>query len=195
MTTSPLDLIVYDIEIVKCIPDYKKPNEAGLEYCGGWDDHANMGISVLCAYDTRAQAPRIFLQDNLPVFAKFIEGRTVAGFNNHGFDDKLLAANGITVGASYDLCAEMRVAVGEPRAFTRGITKGGRTLDNIAGINLNLQKTMSGSLAPVAWQRGQHGEVIDYCMRDVMLTVALIEKTPGLIDPVSGQHVTVQRPA
>lgn len=28
-----LDLIVYDIEILKCIPDRNLPNDALLEYC------------------------------------------------------------------------------------------------------------------------------------------------------------------
>jgi len=185
------DIVVYDIEIVKCIPDRKKPNDPTLEYCGGWNDREGMGISVLCAFDTREQMPRIFLADNLPEFAKLIEGRTVAGFNNQGFDDPLLAANGITVGDSYDLCYEMRAAVGEPREFKFGVTKGGRRLDDLANANLGVQKSMHGELAPVEWQRGNRGAVIDYCMRDVMLTWRLIEKLPSLIDPVTGKTVTL----
>ena len=192
MTTH--DIVVYDIEIVKCIPDRKKPNDPTLEYCGGWNDRSGMGISVLCAFDTREQMPRIFLADNLAEFGKLIEGRTVAGFNNQGFDDPLLAANGITVGDSYDLCYEMRAAVGEPRAFTFGVTKGGRRLDDLANANLGAQKSMHGDLAPVEWQRGNRGAVIDYCMRDVMLTWRLIEKLPSLIDPVTGKTVTLAMP-
>jgi hypothetical protein len=98
-----LDLIVYDIEILKCIPDRNRAKDPSLEYCAGWEDHANMGIAVLAAFDTREQMPRIFLSDNLKNFASLISGRTVAGFNNHGFDDKLLAVNGITVGQTWDL--------------------------------------------------------------------------------------------
>lgn len=154
-----------------------------------------MGISTLCAYDTRDGMPRIFLKDNLEQFATLIEGRTVAGFNNQGFDDLLLGTNGIRVGKSWDLCAEMRVAVGEPRGYTYGITKGGRSLDAIASTNLGVKKTMHGELAPAEWQRGKFGAVIDYCMRDVMLTLRLIEKCPALIDPVSRNTVQLALPA
>lgn len=189
------DLVVYDIEIVKCIPERSGVRQADLEYCEGWDDHANMGIAVLCAYDAREQMPRVFLADNLAGFAKLIDGRIVAGFNNISFDDRLLAANGITVGASYDLCREVRAAVGEPRAYTPGRTRGGRRLDDLARVNLGAQKSMHGELAPVEWQRGRPGGVIDYCLRDVMLTVALLRKLPLITDPVTMQPIAVNMPS
>jgi hypothetical protein len=190
---SQLDVVVYDIEIKKCIPDRGKQNDPSLEYCNGWGDHANMGISVLAAYDTRAGLPRVFCADNLDEFQKLIAGRTVAGFNNQGFDEKVLLAHGIHVTSSYDLCCEVRVACGEGRAYGKG-TRGGRTLDAIAAANLGVKKSMSGSLAPVAWQRKKHGEVIDYCLRDVMLTLALLERCPDLIDPVTGDLLEVKMP-
>lgn len=192
MTT--LDLVVYDIEIVRCIPDRKLANDPTLEYCAGWEDHAHMGIAVLCAFDTREQMPRIFLLDNLKEFAELIVGRCVAGFNNRGFDDKLLAANGVTVGDSYDLLCELRAACGEPRTYTYGVTVGGRTLDAIAVSNLGARKTMHGELAPVEWQRGNRGGVIDYCMRDVVLTLRLLERLPALVDPVTRRTVTLALP-
>ena len=75
-----LDLIVYDTEIVKCIPDRGgRKAHPDLDYCAGWDDYANMGISVLCAWDMREGMPRVFLGDNLVDFARLIEDRTVAG--------------------------------------------------------------------------------------------------------------------
>lgn len=188
--TMDHNCIVYDIEIARCIPDRGKPNAPDLSYCLGWDDHAGMGIAVLCAFDLLDGMPHVFLADNLDAFATLIDGRTVAGFNNRGFDDKLLAANDITVGASWDLLCALRLAVGEPETFTRGVTKGGRTLDALASVNLGVTKSMDGGLAPVEWQRGNRGAVIDYCLRDVMLTVALLRKLPTLIDPVT--RVTVQ---
>lgn len=40
-----MNALIYDIEIVKGIPDKKKTMLEGIEYCAGWEDHANMGIS------------------------------------------------------------------------------------------------------------------------------------------------------
>ena len=188
---SALDVIVYDIEIARCIPDRRAPREPGLDYCAGWDDHANMGIAVLCAYDLRADEPRIFLADNLAAFGELIDGRVVAGFNNRGFDDKLLAANGIRVGQSVDLLCAIRRAVGEPEVYTYGITRPGRTLEALSAANLGASKSLSGALAPVEWQRGRRGIVIDYCQRDVMLTVRLLRKLPTLIDPVTRTEILV----
>jgi hypothetical protein len=54
---------------------------------------------------------------------------------------------------------------------------------------------MHGDLAPVEWQRGNRGAVIDYCMRDVMLLWRLIEKLPELIDPVTGKTVSLELPS
>lgn len=187
-------MIVYDIEIEKCIPDRRAQPDPSLRYCAGWNDHANMGIAVLCAFDTRDEMPHVYCADNLGAFRELIDGQLVAGFNNRGFDDKLLAANGITVGRSWDLCYAMRKACGEPETFTPGVTKGGRRLDDICRANLPVTKSMHGELAPVEWQRGRIGGVIDYCMRDVMLTLTLIRKLPTLIDPVTGSTVQVEGP-
>jgi hypothetical protein len=192
-----LDIVVLDAEILRCIPDRNAPRDPALEYCDGWNDHANMGISVICAIDTRTYEPRIFLQDNLAELARLIDGRVVAGFNNIGFDHKLMEANGLPLSQHvehYDLCVEVRRAVAEPDFYTPGKTRGGRKLDDLARVNLGMQKPMSGALAPIAWQRGNYGEVIDYCMGDVQKTLALIEMTPNLLDPVTQTMMTVRRP-
>ena len=53
-------MLICDIEIVNAIPDRNKPNEPGIEYCAGWNDHANMGVSVIGAYDAvEDQVPRV----------------------------------------------------------------------------------------------------------------------------------------
>ena len=45
--------LIYDLEIVKAIPDRNKPNEPGIEYCAGWDDHANMLSLIHISEPTR----------------------------------------------------------------------------------------------------------------------------------------------
>ena len=37
-------------------------------------------------------------------------------------------------------------------------------------------KTSKGTHAPIMWQRGDHGQVIDYCLNDVWLTKKLIDQ-------------------
>lgn len=191
------DVIVYDVEIERCIPDKNVARDPTLSYCGGWDDHAGMGISLIAAWDLRdgpLGMPRVFLRDNLDAFGTLIAGRIVAGFNTNSFDDRLCAANGITV-KSYDLLAELRAACGEPRHYVYGKTSKGRTLDDVARVNLGgMQKSGHGAHAPVEWQRGKYGNVIDYGLRDVALEVALVLALPTLIDPVSMRPVTLAMP-
>jgi hypothetical protein len=179
-----VDAIIYDIEIKRCIPDRRQPNKEGLEYCAGWTDFGNMGIAVLCAFDTRTRSPRVFCEDNLGDFARLTEGRTVVGFNNEDFDDRLLAANGITVSRSYDLLCALREAVGEPRKYTYGVTAAGRSLETVSVRNLGTRKLMSGAFAPELWQQGKIGQVVDYCLDDVMKTARLVQLNE-VVDPVT----------
>lgn len=57
-------IVVFDLEIRQAIPDRNGGNEPGIKYCGGWSDHAGMGISVICAYDYSTDRYRTFLKDN-----------------------------------------------------------------------------------------------------------------------------------
>lgn len=187
--------IVYDIEIVKAIPDKKAPRLEGIEYCGGWRDFLGMGIAVLCAVDMDEAVPRVFLQDNLPKFAEWSKGAILCGHSNHQFDDELVRAHGLWQAAgSYDILRHLREAVGEPMDFTPGRTKGGRRVDDLARVNLGIQKSMDGGMAPVRWQQGAHGEVVDYCLRDISIEARLFSLRQHLIDPVSGATVCLAGP-
>ncbi|MGL5748929.1 MAG: hypothetical protein ACRCXT_00260, partial [Paraclostridium sp.] len=42
-----MKILIYDCEIIKAIRDPKKVDLAHIEYCNGWDDYENMGISVI----------------------------------------------------------------------------------------------------------------------------------------------------
>lgn len=188
------DVVVYDIEIQRCIPDRGKPRDPALQYCEGWNDHAGMGISVIAAYDFHARAFRVFLEDNLADFAQLISGRIAAGFNIRGFDNKLLAANGVEVGEHFDALCAIRAAAGEPENYTPGRSRAGRKLDDVCRVNFGDTKSGEGSLAPVWWQQGRRGKVIDYCLKDVLLEARLIRRIPTIIDPVTGATLNVQAP-
>ena len=78
-------MLVYDLEIVKAIPDKSGACKDGIEYCEGWQDHKNMGISVIGAYDYLEQKYRVFCKDNFAEFQKLVDkSNCLVGFNNIG---------------------------------------------------------------------------------------------------------------
>lgn len=155
-------MLIYDSEIIKAIPNGTE-RLPGIEYCGGWGDHIGMGISCICAYDYIEARFRVFLKDNFDELRNLMAKRDIIiGFNSVRFDNKLLAANGFDNldGKSYDLFKETGVR---------------SSLDDICSVNFGYRKTGNGALAPVEWQRGNFGKVIDYCMNDVKLTKRLTD--------------------
>lgn len=198
-----MDALVYDIEIEKAIQGRNEERLEGIEYCDGWRDHANMGISVICAFDYVTNRYRTFMRDNFEDFAALMEEREfLVGFNNIGFDNKTIrAALGIEIRRdidawSYDLLAEMWRAAGlDPTSFAPA-THGGYGLDATAEINLGLKKTGHGAHAPVQWQRGEIGAVVDYCLEDVRLTVNLFDQVREhgiLMSPKDADRVLTMR--
>lgn len=164
------DALVFDLEIAKAIPPRGGALDPAVEYCKGWDDHANMGVAVICAYDYREARYRVFLKDNSAAFAALAAARRlVVGHNILGFDCKVLAAHGLVVPAEkcYDTLAEL---AGVDRNF-RGLG-----LDALCQANFGARKTGDGALAPVWWQRGDVGAVVDYCLEDVRLTRLLFDR-------------------
>lgn len=183
-----MEAIVYDTEIVRCIPPVI-PEFAGLQYCRGWTDYAGMGISVIGAYDYAEDRYRIFLQDNLEEFQKLLDKtELVVGYNTLRFDNPLLAAHGLTVpdGKNFDLLARLRAVAGAAK---------GLNLNSLAEANFGAGKTDSGALAPVKFQLGERGAVFDYCLADVWLTKRLFDKVlreEPIIDPRTGGHITLR---
>lgn len=178
-------LIVYDIEIIKAPPPRRGERLPDIEYCEGWHDHANIGISVISAYDFREDRFRVFLKDNFEKFEALAANRRVCGFNSISFDDRVCDANGIKVTTEVDLLVEIWKAAGLGPDF-EDPSHAGFGLDAVAKANGLSGKTGHGALAPVLWQRGQYGEVIDYCLEDTNLTQKLLRVIAvkgGLISP------------
>jgi len=165
------DALVYDIEIARAILDRGRTPDPTVEYCKGWDDHANMGIAVIGAYDYREGRYRVFCKDNSAAFAALAaQRRLLVGHNILGFDNKVLAAHGLAVPAEkcYDTLVELAAPSG--RDF-RGLG-----LDALCAANFGARKAGTGALAPVLWQRGEIGAVVDYCLEDVRLTRLLFDR-------------------
>lgn len=170
--------IIYDIEIIKAIPPREGKRLSDVEYCGGWDDHEGMGISVICAYDYNEERLRVFLEDNFDEFQKVIDSTGhIIGFNNIKFDDCVCRANGLDIPSekSYDLLVAIWKADGLSETYSYP-SHAGYGLDACCEANFGIGKTGHGANAPVLWQQGRRGEVIDYCLNDVMLTKRLFER-------------------
>lgn len=173
-----MKMVIYDIEIKKAIANKHEARLQGVEYCDGWHDHENMGISVIGVYDYDQDRYRVFCEDNFAEFQKLIESTdVVAGFNSIAFDNAVCRAHGIEVpdDKSYDLLVELWLSHNLAPKFHYP-THIGFSLDAVASININHQKTGHGAYAPVQWQRGEVGNVVDYCLADVWLTKQLIDK-------------------
>lgn len=177
-------MLVYDIEIVKAIRmKNSDPELPGIEYVpeiGGkaFQMHDALGISVIGAYDFEADQYRVFTESSFDEFEALVaQHNIIVGFNSIQFDNAVCRANGIDVPdeLSYDILREMWLSEGLGTQF-HFRTHGGFGLDKTAEVNFGLRKTGHGALAPVWWQRGEIGRVVDYCLEDVRLTKMLLDR-------------------
>lgn len=193
--------LIYDIEIINAVPVRNEPPVYGVTYCAGWHDHANMGVSVIGCYDYEERRSRVFLPDNLGEFAALAADRLCVGFNSIRFDNAVLRACGIADLAEancYDILREMWLAadVGDADPFNYEL-HGGYGLDAVCERNFGTKKTGNGALAPVLWQQGKRGAVIDYCLNDIRLTKQLFDSVllgRPIISPKDGRALTLRVP-
>jgi len=192
--------IIYDCEIINAIPNRDGSTIKGITYCEGWHDHKNMGVSVTGVYDYHEDRYRVFCYDNRAEFAKLIAERDLCvGFNSIPFNNALLLACGWPAPLeekSYDLLRETWAAAGLGAAFDFK-THGGYGLDAMCACNFGTTKSGNGALAPVLWQQGRRGEVIDYCLNDIRLTKQLFDSVlvgKPLISPKDGGQLVLRKP-
>lgn len=167
---SDWNVIIYDLEIIKGIPG--KTTIPRLQYCKGWNDFENMGISV-GAYAWRGKEDvEAFYWEDEAARKKFIEAMRiadiVAGFNSLSFDDKLLAANGVEVRTNYDVLLEVRLAAYGSLSWKDQPDGDSYRLADIVAAN-NMEKTGSGNQAPIDWQTGKRDKVLAYCRNDARI--------------------------
>lgn len=172
-------MIILDVEIKKAILGRNDIPILGIEYCDGWRDFAGMGISCVCTYDIKTHLTRVFLEEDLIELAEYLQGKYTAGFNTRRFDLPLLEANGVQPcwlepDTHYDILEEIWIALGlNPNKFNPR-THGGWGLDAVCQATLGIAKTGHGALAPVWWQQGRRGRVIDYCCNDGWMEGSLL---------------------
>lgn len=192
-------MLIYDCEIKKAILGKTETAIEGIEYCGGWRDFEGMGISCIGAYDYSAARYRVFCEDNLAEFQALVDDHDIiVGFNSLGFDNPLCAANGLKVPdeKSYDILVQvwLGAGLGPKFAFPTHIGYG---LDAICECNFGVKKSGNGALAPVLWQRGEIGAVIDYCLNDVRITKRLLDhiiEAGVIVSPKDGAALNIEKP-
>lgn len=164
-------MLIYDVEIKKAIPFKNAPRIEGVDYCGGWTDYGNMGISVIGVYDYSTDRYRIFTDSNKEEFLLLLDSSDMlVGFDNIGFDNNVIKAcwGMVPEDKCYDILREIKDSA--------RLGNLGYSLDDVCLVNFGLQKSGNGAMAPVEWQRGLYGNVIDYCLHDVKLTKHLLDK-------------------
>ena len=195
-------MLIYDIEIKKAICGKNEKPLEGVEYCAGWHDHANMGISCIGAYDYQEDRYRVFMGDNLKAFEALVAASRgpIVSFNGLAFDNRVCAQNEIDVpdAKSYDVLVELWRGAGLGPKFDYP-SHIGFGLDAACQANFGIGKTGNGALAPVLFQRGQFGELIDYCLTDVHRTKKLLDRIihqGDLVDPRDrNRSLLIRRPA
>lgn len=194
--------IVFDLEIKRAILSRGEQVREGILYCEGFHDHKSMGISVLGLYDYEQNRARVFCDDNKGEFAITYHQHLFCGFNSRRFDAKVMAEAWnffVPEAMHYDILEELWRAHGlDPNAFNWR-THGGFSLGAVFKANFpELKGKMDkGAEAPIHWQRGRIGEVIDYCLHDVYLTQLLFERIlakGGLISPKTKVLVALPNP-
>lgn len=189
-----MQYLIYDCEIIKCIPGKNGERVDGYEYCSGWTAFESMGISVI-GYQWSGLGKPSYCLNALEFFRQVYAAKSfcLVGFNSRNFDDKLMAANGAGVLTGYDILEEIRVAAGFGPTYDT-VPKGfSYSLDAIARMN-GMAKTGNGALAPQLWQQGRHKQVIDYCLNDVRITKAILELglAGELKDPNTGEKLQLR---
>jgi hypothetical protein len=187
--------LIYDAEIINCIPPKSGEINPNFSYCQSWNDYANMGIAVIgtwLSWENYFQRYRVFTNQQLEEFQRLVkQADRIVGFNSLSFDDKLLQANDVALSTDFDLLCEIRKASGQPPHYVKGVTRQGYSLENLAQANLGIGKSGTGELAPVLWQQGRYEEVINYCLHDIKLTKRLycLFLSKRLYDPTNGRRL------
>ena len=135
---------------------------------------------MIGAYDGLEDRFRVFLEDNFSEFQALVEdhgllGSPIVGFNSVAFDDRLCAANNIQVQTDYDILRAVWAAAGLGPDYDND-THAGYSLDDILRANKLGQKSGHGAQAPIDWQQGRRGAVIDYCVQDANKEYRVLRK-------------------
>lgn len=157
------DHVVVDVEIKKNIDEV--PN--------GWNDTHLLGVSCACVWEYRHDRMRVYgdTPEELDALrGRLIEAHRVTSFNGWAFDFPVIwgQPRGMHVAALYGSSDDLLARIWQ--AMIPAVSRKGWSLDAIALGTLGRGKTGNGAMAPVLYQAGRWGELVDYCSNDVGVT-------------------------
>lgn len=166
MNLEGKNIVVFDLETSRPV-----------EQCSnGWKSLDEMGISVGCAFDYRENRFRIFMKDNLQSLVDRLNepGTTIVAFNHVSFDNQLLRACGYNLKPDEALINYDMLQISREGARGSQFSKGFKLDDHLRVLSLPM-KTGAGAMAPILFQEGKLGELVDYCVQDVSAEKSLFE--------------------
>jgi DEAD/DEAH box helicase domain-containing protein len=148
--------LVVDIETQKLIQEV-----------GGWENMTQLGISVVCAYDSKTDQFSSYLEKDLPALFALCYQRLVVGYNVKGFDIPIMATYGLDPQRLdvFDMMLDLE-AITRQRYFK---------LDAVAKGTLGESKSADGLMAVQWWKEKKIDLIIEYCLQDVKVTRDIFE--------------------
>jgi DEAD/DEAH box helicase domain-containing protein len=145
------DYLVFDLETKDLAP-----RDNSIE------NLAKLGVSVLCAWDSKENKMLTFFEDDLPKFVKLCSERLLVGYNIRRFDLPVLTGYGLKLEGLevFDIMDEVERGLG--RRFIK--------LEYVAQGTLGEGKSGSGLEAIEWYKQGRFKELAEYCARDVEVT-------------------------
>lgn len=194
-----VNAILFDIEIENAIQGRNEQRIPGIRYCNGWDDYKGAGIAVIGVYCYADGSTHVYAKDNIDEFVKLATSADLCiGYNNLRFDNAVIrACLGLDLdNKTYDLLREIWVAAGLAPEFSYP-SHVGYGLADVSQSNGGPPKTGHGAMAPVLFQQGKIGQLIDYCLADIWLTRRLVDQVRRGVPiacPKTGQLLNVRKP-
>jgi len=145
------DYLVFDIETKDLAPV-----DSSLE------NLAKLGVSVVCAYDSKVGKMLTFFENDVPKLVKLMSERVVVGYNIRRFDLPVLTGYGLELEGLevFDLMDEVE----------RGMGLKWIKLQYVAMGTLGEGKSADGKIAVEWYKQGKMKELAEYCAVDVEVT-------------------------
>lgn len=184
------DTIVYDIEIANRVEDIP----------GGWNNPEAMLLGSAVAYSYNKDHYYFFLHpSSKEKLLQLLNESTVVGFNSIRFDSRVILGNDRSFNynarwtssakegygwENYDIMFEYVNSkyslLGEEDVFKwldnpANHKKGVFSLNGMAMGTFSQQKSGDGALAPVLYKQARYDELLEYNLRDVILTKKLFD--------------------
>lgn len=136
---------------------------------GGWQNKHLMKVSVAALFETQTERVTIFKEDEVPdLLKRLTDLDLIVGFNIVDFDYEVLKAYSpvnLTCLPTFDILKEISKVLGYRLS-----------LSHLAEQNLGQAKTSDGIQAVKWFREGNWEQLIEYCVRDVMITRDLFFK-------------------